>query len=72
MVAGPPSWEGVMTCTHCDTKPIEVGMTVVDGHRLTLRSCCSPQWYCDGEAVALPTVLAMMPRRTRRYRRRAA
>jgi len=61
-----------MTCTHCDSKPIEVGMTVADGHTLTLRSCCRPQWFCDGEAVALSAVLHLIPRRARRYRRRAA
>ena len=59
-----------MTCTHCDSKPVEVGMTVTDGRRLTLRSCCQPQWFCDGEAVALSTVLELIPRRARRIRRR--
>ena len=59
-----------MTCTHCDSKPIEVGMTVTDGHRLILRSCCTPQWFCDGQAVPLSQVIQLMPRRARRYRRR--
>ena len=71
MVAGPPNLGGCqVTCTHCHSKPIEVGMTGTDGRQLTLRSCCRPQWFCDGEAVALSTVLNMIPRRTRRIRRR--
>ena len=68
MAAGPPNWEGLMTCAHCDSKPIEVGMKVVDGHRLTLRHCCRPQWYCDGQAVAFSTVKDLIPRRRRRSR----
>ena len=66
MAAEPPNWEGFMTCVHCDSKAIEVGMTVTDGRQLTLRACCRPQWFCDGEAVALSTVLELIPKRRRR------
>jgi hypothetical protein len=58
-----------MTCVHCDSKPIEVGMTVTDGRQLTLRSCCRPQWFCDGEAVAFSTVVHLIPKRRRRASR---
>ena len=55
-----------MTCVHCGSRPVEVGMKLTDGHQLTLRSCCKPNWYCDGQPVALATVLNLIPRRQRR------
>jgi hypothetical protein len=64
MAAGPPNAATVVTCVHCDSKPIEVAITGTDGHRLTVRACCRTQWFCDGEAVALASVTPFMRRRS--------
>jgi len=41
-------------------------MTVLEGRQVTLRSCCTQIWLCEGEQVPLAGVLQMVPARKRR------
>ena len=55
-----------MRCPHCDRNPVEIDMTVLEGRQVTLRSCCTQIWLCEGEQVPLAGVLEMVPARKRR------
>ena len=65
MAAGPPKGATVR-CEHCDRKPIEVEMKIVDGRSITLRACCTPQWLTNGKPMPLEDVIALIPRRERK------
>ena len=59
-----------MRCEFCDTRCVDVEMTM-RCDRVTLRSCgCSRRWYKNGTPINLDEVLATVPGR-RPYRTRA-
>ena len=55
-----------MRCSHCDRRPVEIDMTVLEGRQVTLRSCCTQVWLCDGKQIPLSGVLQLVPARKRR------
>jgi hypothetical protein len=44
-------------------RPVFIEMTGTDGVTLTLRSCCIPQWFRDGQPVHREDALAVIPKR---------
>jgi hypothetical protein len=65
--------EAIMRCAHCETRSIELDMTVTDGQTVTLISCgCTRQWFKGGQAVSLGEVMTAVPRRRPRAPYRGA
>ena len=55
-----------MTCTNCHHRAIEVSM-VLQQRNVTMLSCCGKTtWRTEGQPVALPAVLDLVPQRKRR------
>jgi hypothetical protein len=57
-----------MRCNHCHTRPTVIDMAVGHGQSVSLRTCCKPQWFRDGQPLGLGEVLGMIPKRTYRSR----
>ena len=58
-----------MRCDHCGLRAVEVQMSWRDGHRITMRACCKPEWFCDGERVRFADIASLLPARSNRGRK---